>query len=191
MAALVLLAAGCDLFRTRSVEPPLNNGQGITYPPPIQPDQLFLNLKNSLTDLNSQEYLNCFFAPGDPGGSYQFEPDPNVTGWPLAGPWGYQEESQTIQYLFTLMSSGERPFLTLAEQSRMNYGIDDSVKIRQIYTLVAPTQEPTLPQQVHGEADFILAKNETGFWAILRWLDLHGLNGDPSWTALKAGLYSP
>lgn len=190
LAAMILLGAGCDLFRSRTVEPPLENGNGVTYPPPLQPDSVFVNFRNALTEQNQQEYMNCFFAAGDPGGTYQFIPDPNVTGWQITTPWGYAEENQTIQYLFSLMMPSSPPFLSLTEQSRTAYGVD-SVKISQTYHLLAPTSDPLLPSEVRGEADYVLARTETGFWAILRWTDLHGLEGQPSWTALKAGLYSP
>ncbi len=190
--ALILSLAGCDLFSTRPVEPPDGSGSNIYYPLPNNPDQLFLNMRNALAELNSQAYLDCFFTPGDPGGIYQFVPDPGVSGWPLPGPWGYAEESETIQYLFALLSPGNPSFLILTEESRIEYGIDDSVKISQTYHLIAPA--PDLPpeiQEVGGQADFILARTDIGYWAILRWVDLHGMEGLPSWTALKAGLYSP
>jgi hypothetical protein len=191
VTVVFLLGVGCDLFRTRSVEPPPNTGGQFFYPDPIQPDQVFLNLKNSLLDLNSQKYLNCFVPPGDSAGAYQFVPDPTVTGWPLTGPWGYAEENQTIGELFSWLSPGAVPMLTLTELSSITYGNDDSVKIGQTYTLTAPTVNTNWPQQVRGQADFIMTKTQTGFWAIRRCTDLHGMEGFPSWTVLKAGLYAP
>lgn len=60
------------------------------------------------------------------------------------------------------------------------------MRITQTYNLTAPTSDPTLPPEVSGRADFYLKRNDTGYWAIYRWEDLEG---SPSWTDLKAGLY--
>jgi hypothetical protein len=179
-----LLLAGCDLFRTRPTEPPLDSGSPWIYPTQIE--QVFLNMKQAMAELNSEHYLRCFFTPDDPGKTYLFIPNPNSLGWPLTTPWGYSEEQRTIQYLFTLMQPGSIPFLTLLEESRYIYGNNDSVRVTQNYTLDVPVNDPTLPTEVSGRADFILAKNSTGYWAIYRWEDLEG---NPSWTDLKAGLY--
>ncbi len=179
-----LLLAGCDLFRTRTTEPPLDSGSPWIYPTQIE--QVFLNMKQAMAELNSEHYLRCFFTPDDPGRTFIFVPNPNSIGWPLTTPWGYAEEQRTIQYLFTLLQPGFIPYLTLQEESRSIYGNNDSARVTQTYTLNVAVSDPTLPAEVSGRSDFILAKNSTGYWAIYRWEDLEG---NPSWTDLKAGLY--
>ena len=139
-----------------------------------------------MAELNAEHYLRCFFTPDDPGKTFIFIPNPNSLGWPLATPWGYSEEQKTIQYLFTLLQPGSIPYLTLDEESRSIYGNNDSARVTQIYTLNVPVSDPTIPTEVSGRADFILAKNSTGYWAIYRWEDLEG---NPSWTDIKAGLF--
>lgn len=193
-AAKVLLCAaafggalqitGCDLFSTRPTEPP--TGSGSPWIAPSTADQVFVNMKQAMAELNSQNYLRCFFSPDDGDLTYLFVPNPSSSGWPLTTPWGYAEESQTIQYLFSLLTPGTAPFLAFGEENEFIYGNLDSVRLTQTYTLVAPTSDPTLPQEVSGRSDFYLAPTSTGYWAIYRWEDLEG---SPSWTELKAGLY--
>ncbi|RJP74149.1 MAG: hypothetical protein C4524_13240 [Candidatus Zixiibacteriota bacterium] len=183
---VLLLVSGCDLFRTRPTEPPQDGGSPWIYP--IQADQVFANMVQAMAERNADHYLRCFFAPDDPGGTYLFVPNPNTTGWPLSLPWGYAEESQTITYLFSLLPDKNPPFLTFQEENRVVYGNNDSVRVRQAYNLVVPFDDPgqPLPSEVSGKSEFLLAQNGDGYWAILRWEDVEG---SPSWTDLKAGLY--
>ncbi len=178
------LLSSCDLFRTRPTEPPQDTGSPWIYP--LQAEQVFVNMSQAMTELNSEHYMRCFFAPGDPGGSFLFMPNPQSTGWPLTLPWGYAEESQTSQYLFSLLTLEAPAFLAFQEENNIVYGNNDSVRITKTYNLVVPVSDPTLPQEVSGRSDFLLAHNATGYWAIYRWEDLEG---SPSWTDLKAGLY--
>jgi hypothetical protein len=188
-AVLILVVAiagyGCDLFSTRPTEPPLNVGS--PWIAPSQWSQVFVNMSIAAAELNSQNYLRAFFAPEDGDLGYVFIPRPNFTGWPLSAPWGYAEESQTTQTLFSSLSPDSIITLLFDQVSDpTTYGNEDSVWVRQSYTFSAPTNNPTLPSKVSGQSDFLLARTTTGYWAIFRWEDLQG---SPSWTDLKAGLY--
>jgi hypothetical protein len=176
---------GCDLFRTRPTEPPLNVGS--PWIAPSQWSQVFINLSIAAAELNSQNYLRTFFAPENGDLGFIFIPRPNYTGWPLSTPWGYTEESQTTQTLFSSLSSDSLTSLQFQQVGApTTYGNEDSVRVTQSYTFSAPTTIPALPAQVSGQSDFLLARTTTGYWAIFRWEDLQG---SPSWTDLKAGLY--
>lgn len=180
---IAVFLVGCDLFQTRSVEPPGGTSSPWIYP--NQVEQVFINMQQAMADLNTENYLRCFFAPDDSSGVYLFIPNPNYVGWPLSQPWGYGEESQTIQYLFSLMTPNSPGFLMFEEEANIPYGNEDSVLVTQTYNLSVPVSDPTLPQEVTGRSDFYLKRNSTGYWAIYRWEDLEG---SPSWTDLKAGL---
>ncbi|MFH1862226.1 MAG: hypothetical protein ABH878_05375 [bacterium] len=177
------LLLSCDLFSTRSVEDPLDSGSPWIYP--IQVEQVFANMMQAVSELNSVNYMRCFFEEDDPNGTFIFIPR-NIAGWPVAGPWGYSEENQTIQNLFSLSSTSSIPTLILQEQDKLVYGNEDSVRITELYTFSIPISDANLPEQVSGRSDFYLARNSTGYWAIYRWEDLEG---SPSWTDLKAALY--
>ncbi|MCX6640166.1 MAG: hypothetical protein NTW14_06745 [bacterium] len=181
---LVLNLAGCDLFKTRPTEPPNMGGTPWIYP--LSVDQVFANLTQAISESNSDHYLRCLFSPDDSSHVFLFVPNPNVSGWPTTDPWGYAEEQETIQRLFTLESPANSAVLLLEEDGRLIYPNQDSAWVSQNYTLTVPTTDQNLPQQVSGRSDFYLAKNATGYWAIYRWEDVEG---NPSWTDLKAGLY--
>lgn len=180
------MTASCDLFSTRSTEPPLESGS--PWINPTQVGQIFTNMAQAVVELNSDHYMRCLFDPDDVTATFEFVPDPNAFSWPLAGAWGYNEEKQTIEYLFSLMSSESPGYLAFGEGEQLVYGNEDSVWVSKPYTLVIPVNDPqlTLPQEVTGEADFYLKRNSIGYWAIYRWEDQEG---SPSWTELKSWLY--
>ena len=179
----------CDLFSTRPTEPPFESGSAWIYP--TQVDQVFENMKQAIFEVNGDHYMRCFFAPDDTFKTYLFIPNPNTVGWPLLSPWGYDEEYQATSYLFSLITSGSTGFLAFLAEGETVYGNEDSVWVTKSYTMVIPYGDPTLPLpgEIRGRADFYLAKNSTGYWAIYRWEDIENLEGYASWTDLKAGLY--
>jgi hypothetical protein len=145
-----------------------------------------MNMNQAMTEMNAQNYLRCFFGPDDGDLGFLFVPSSAGATWPISTPWGYAEESQTIQYLFSLMTEGNPPFLALDIGEEFVYGNLDSVRLPCAYSLQAQTSDPTLPPEVDGQSDFYLAPTSTGYWAIYRWEDL---GGTPPWTDLKAALY--
>lgn len=184
---ILVVFSGCDLFSTRSTEPPLTSGT--PWIPPTQREQLFVNMTIAFSELNSDHYLRCFFGPDDQTNSFLFVPNPNTANWPVLEPWGYEQEKNSIEYLFTLMSPDDPGFLMFGDAGEeVVYGNEDSVWVTKTYNLTVPLTEPNLnlPETVEGTADFYLAKTDVGYWAIYRWEDLEG---SPSWTELKAGLY--
>ncbi|MBU1651719.1 hypothetical protein KKA00_05840 [bacterium] len=184
---LLSCVAGCDLFSTRSTEPPLDSGT--PWIPPTQRDQLFANMTIAFIELNSDHYLRSFFGPDDQAGLFLFVPNPNTANWPVFETWGYEQEKTTIEYLFTLISPDNPGFLMFNDAGdEVVYGDEDSVWVTKTYSLTVSLTEPNLniPEAVEGTADFYLAKTDVGYWAIYRWEDLEG---SPSWTELKAGLY--
>lgn len=184
---MTAVIGGCDLFSTRSTEPPLNSGSAWIYP--IQVEIVFQNMAQAIIDLNADNYLRGFFTPDDPVGPFLFIPNPNAV-WPHTEPWGYEKEEESIEYLFSLLSPGASGFLMFdsGEVEQQVYGNEDSVRMTQVYYLEVPVNDPTLPQEVKGRADFYLGRNSTGYWAIYRWEDLEALDELPSWTDLRAGL---
>ncbi len=186
LCALLLILVSCDLFTTRSTEPPFESGS--PWIPPIQVEQIFSNMTQAIAELNSDHYMRCFFGPDDLDEEYIFIPTPNAAGWSLAEDWGYDEEKQTIEYLFSLISPESPGYLAFGEGEQLMYGNEDSVWVTKPYTLSISVEDPgsNMPQMVTGEADFYLAQNSIGYWAIYRWEDIEG---DPPWTELKAWLY--
>lgn len=147
-------------------------------------------MSQAILEMNSEHYMRCFFGLEDTTHSFLFLPSPySANNWPITLPdvWGYTDEQQSIQYLFSLMNPSSPGSLILQEEGRTTYGNEDSVWVVQHYELHVPNSQATLiPEDVTGRADFYLAKNSTGYWAIYRWEDREE---SPSWTDLKAVLY--
>jgi hypothetical protein len=183
---VLVLLSSCDLFSTRSTEPPIDSGTG--WIPPTQVDQVFVNMSQAIAELNSDNYLRSFFGPDETENAFLFLPNPNAVGWPASGPWDYNTEERTIEYLFSLMSPDVPGYLQFNVGESLMYGADDSVWVTKPYRLVVPVSDPNqnVPQDVSGTTHFYLAKTSIGYWAVYRWEDVEG---SPSWTDLKAWLY--
>lgn len=183
----------CDLFSTRPTESPQDSGSAWIYP--TQVSQVFTNMSQAIMDLNGDHYMRCFFTPDDTLETFLFFPNPSYVSWPLplSDPWDYDKEYQATNYLFSLISPGSSGFLAFLSEGELVYGNEDSVWVTKTYTMVIPYGDPTLPLpgEIKGRADFYLAKNSTGYWAVYRWEDIESLEGYASWTDLKAGLYYP
>lgn len=176
----------CDLFRTRSTEPPFNSGS--PWIPPTQVEQVFINMSLAIAELNSENYLKSFFDMDELENTFLFLPNPNTVGWPASEPWDYEVEKRTIENLFSQMSPEVPGYLHFDVGESLSYGNEDSVWVTKPYSLLVPVTDPSqnIPQDVSGTAHFYLAKTSIGYWAIYRWEDV---DGSPSWTDLKAWLY--
>ena len=183
---IILLLWSCDLFSTRSTEPPISGGS--PWIPPTQVEQVFINMSQAFTELNSQNYLSSFFGLDEVESSFLFLPNPNTVGWPASEPWDYEVEKRTIEYLFSLMSPEVPGYLQFDVGESLSYGNEDSVWVTKPYSLLVPVTDPSqnIPQDVSGTAHFYLAKTSIGYWAIYRWEDVEG---SPSCTDLTAWLY--
>ena len=60
-------------FATREPEPPKNSGS--RYIPPFSAEIVLENMRNAISDRNTENYLRCFSDSTRTGERFRFEPD--------------------------------------------------------------------------------------------------------------------
>jgi hypothetical protein len=175
---LVVTATACDLFTTRTPEPPI--AEGGTFLQPDTPDQVIANIQSAIAELNTQNYRRSF-APDmtfEPTGSAQAR-DPAVwTGWSRA-----EEE----RYFRTLAADAR---LTTGNELRLNDRTlsvvrEDRFVLDATYVLTIFHRRPHLSESAQGRLVWAISQAEDGLWYVSEWTD-QDLSGAVSWSDLKA-----
>jgi hypothetical protein len=180
-----LLFYGCDLFQTRSAQTP--NQPRTNYQPPATPDDLITNFKNSIVDLNVQNYMDSFPDSNYTNMKFQFYPSNQaVAQYPvLSGHWSLQKEEQFFNNLITKVKSDAQITISLNEISESTLG--DSVLYTASYALNIPFSDSNLPQDYQGDLTFKMIRDSRSVWVIYYWQDNKSTEV-PSWSELKGRL---
>lgn len=175
---LLFTATACDLFSTRSPEPPIVEGG--TFLQPDTPDQVIANIQAAIGELNTQNYRRSF-APDlefEATGTAQAR-DPAVwTGWSRA-----EEE----RYFRTLAAAAR---LTNGNELRLNDRTlsvvrEDRFVLDATYVLTVFHRRPHLSETAQGRLVWVISQAEDGLWYVSEWTDQE-LSGAVSWSDLKA-----
>lgn len=171
------VAAGCDVFSTRTPDPPLEDTG--TFLQPDTPEQVIENIQNAVAELNAQNYRRSF----DP--ELRYEPtaeaearDPSIwTGW------GAQEEESYFRAL------AEAARLTPDNQLRLN-DVDQSAgatrfSVEATYLITVNHRRSDLPTTLQGRLVWTIDQAEDGLWRVTEWTD-RTLGNAASWSDLKA-----
>ena len=183
--ALVLILSGCNIFQTRTPQPP-QQGQSIFIPPTTY-DIVMENLQNAISDRNVNNYIACFSDPTTGGRAFSFQPSPTASrqyqsifqGWDISSERGY------FNNLISQSSTSASPSLVLVPNQEQPLG-SDSAYYSADYTLIWPNKEPAAPQRVQGNLQFYLGQNSSGNWSIYRWIDAGTSDTAKTWSDLKA-----
>ncbi len=185
MLFFALFFFGCDLFQTRTAQPP--NQSRSDYQPPVTVDDLISNFENSLIDLNVQNYVASFSDSNFTKQTYHFYPSSQaVSLYPvLSENWGVQKESQYFNSLTTKVKSNAKITISLNEISRNT--LADSVIYTASYVLDIPFSDPNTPENYQGDLTFKMVRDSRSFWVIYSWQDNKNTSL-PSWSELKGQL---
>jgi hypothetical protein len=182
-----ILLSGCDLFTTRSAQPP--NQARSDYQQPVTWNLVVSNLVSSLQDLNVQNYLSCLsdstFAPKN----FTFSASSSaLSQYPqLSDNWDKSDEQLYLYNIVNKISSNLYITLTLSNTSYTAYA--DSVVYSASYTLNVPTTDPSIPQNYQGTLIFHIIENSQSVWSIYYWQDSKSSSSLPSWSDLKGKAY--
>ncbi len=186
--AVILLAfSGCDLFTTRTAEPP--NQPRSNYQQAITPDILIQNLINSLADKDVVNYLACFSDPSYSQKAFTFSPSSSsLSQFPSLGDnWGIKNEEQYFNNMISKVPDNSQIVLTISNPVMSPQG--DSVFYSASYFLNVPASDPNLPQNYQGDLKFNMIRDSRSIWVIYFWQDSKSSNTLPSWSDLKGRTY--
>jgi hypothetical protein len=177
---LTLAFAGCDLFSTRTAEPPTQARSN--FQQPSTPDILIQDLVNSLQDKNVQNYISCLSDPAFTKATFTFSPSSSA----LSDNWGIKNEEQYFNNLKLKVPTDVPIVLNLTNVSFTPQG--DSIFYSASYTLLVSTQDPNLPQNYQGDLRFNMIRDSRAVWSIYYWQDSKN-SQLPTWSELKGRTY--
>ncbi len=186
LITLAVLFNGCNLFSTRSAEPP--SQPRADYQQPVTPDALISNLVNSLKDKNVENYISCLADYSFTKRVFTFSASSGaISQFPsLSENWGIKNEEQYFNNMISKVPQGVPVTLTLTNESYSPQG--DSLVYTASYNLNVPTNDPSLPENYQGDLRFNMIRDSRAIWSIYYWQDSKN-SSQPSWSELKGRTY--
>ncbi len=182
LAALLLFS--CNIFQTRTPEPPQQGRSD--FLPPTQPDIVVENLVNSISDRNVNNYISCFSDPSSGARPFTFLPSPNAASQYRAifQDWTVSSEQSYFNNLISQSPTSSSSALVLSNV-QLVLG-SDSAYYSANYTLLWPNKLASNLQDVRGNLQFYIGVNPSGSWSIYRWVDSGTSDTSKTWSDLKA-----
>ncbi len=181
-AAVALLVAGCDLFRTRDPESP--NQERSSFVPPTSPEIVLDNLKNAVSERNTDNYVRCFTDTSFSSRRFVFVPtqEAQTKYSTVFRSWDLNSERDYFQNIKsqTPTSASSNLFLDGSFQSILS----DSALYNADYLINFQHTVSGKPQQAKGNAQFFLAPDRNNYWAVYQWIDAR-IGNEVSWSELK------
>lgn len=172
----LVLLMGC--LQIRPVEPPGNaNSDWIS---PTDYEILLDNLKRSLGQGNTQNYVRCFEVD-----SFRFFPvarlfNDNETIW---ANWSAQDEQGYLDNVIANLSVANSNSLVL-DQADLQDVSADSLKYVGNYSFRVNHTDTSLTTLFSGQLQLLVKRNTFNEWEIHRWTDIETAQ-DSSWSELK------
>lgn len=177
VAILAVFLQGC--FATRTPEPPLQNNTYSDWVAPTDYNILLLNFKNSITQMNTQNYLRCI------GDTFQYSPTQvrDNSAYLIFQKWTKNDEKTYFENLTAKSQNLSTNFFQLKNTDQQFIG-SDTVKYTADYHLELHHNDSAFTKTIKGQLNFTLHKNSEGLWRIIKWQDTEKAK-DSSWTSLK------
>lgn len=176
-AVLAVLLQGC--FATRTPEPPLQNNTNSDWIAPTDYNVLLLNFKNSIRQLNTQNYLRCI------GDTFQYIPTQirDNSAYLIFEKWSKNDEKTYFDNLYAKSQTLSNHLLQL-KNADQQFVSSDTVKYTADYELEIQHNDTTFTKTFKGQMNLTLHRNSEGLWRIIKWQDTEKAK-DSSWTLLK------
>jgi len=199
--AILFFLNSCDLFTTRTPDPP-DLGSTFIWTPASTPNLLLENFQGTMQVLDATNYTKCFISPADTavsGDKLSFTFTPRA---------GLPASSQSIFTLWNIQS--EQNFMTRLQSSLVaNPRLGDSLGVTSInqsnsntadlnisYVVSLPVQaNSSIPSQISGtmilHCVLVTTEQATKEWRIVNWQDFAPSSGTAkTFTDLKVQLSS-
>ncbi len=200
VAVFLITLSGCDLFSTRTPEPP-NTTNTFIWTPATTPTYLLQNFTGTLQSLDAPDYIRAFIGTTDSTSSgtksFSFVPAPGLdqTSRSIFTNWTVESERAWLSRLSSLLPAKSQLTVLLSNEVTDETG-STTASISADYTISIPTSSSTvLPSVVQGSFQMQLAlvttEQGTKEWRIVSWSDFLPKSGTgPTWTDLKVKLSS-
>ncbi|HCA43289.1 MAG TPA: hypothetical protein DEP28_08560 [Bacteroidetes bacterium] len=180
---LFLLIAGCGLFSTREVEPPIDPRSNFT--PPTSPNLVMINLQFAIAEKNTNNYMKCFIDSAFAGTSFRYFADaPTELQFPVLANWNINSERIYYTNLVSVTSTESSSNLFLSNDNLIT-SIDSAIYDAD-YLLVFNHNRQVTPKTTKGKLRFVLIPDSRNLWGIKDWYDFKNAPEDTTWSFLKA-----
>ncbi len=178
-ALCVLSLQGCDLFQTREPQAPTQSGSART--PPDTPEIVLDNLRSSVQQHSTDNYMRCFVDTTVSGAPpFTFSASGDFQG--IFRNWTLEDERRYFLNLGAPVNGS--PLLTFLNQQQLNQGAS-ATEYTMDYILFYPHSQPALPKEFRGYMHLFMQTDGQHGWSITRWEDTRTVT-DSTWSYLKA-----
>ncbi len=170
---LFLLLTSCDLFTTRTPEPP-NTPSGNHWRFPSLPRIAFDNFTSSLERRSIVDYMKSFSTDQDGPHCYRFVPDPQTAAdYPfIFADWNLMNEQKFVQSLFNPNNFPLDSLIDVNLSIEREITLGDSSLLNAHYDIYIGHLRTTAPQNISGQMILYLCKLNDSGWYIWRWDDV-------------------
>jgi hypothetical protein len=201
IVAALFVFAGCDLFSTRTPEPP-NSSSTFIWTPATTSDYLIDNFVGTLKVLDASNYMRVFVSATDSTGSggktFQYTPAPGLdqTARSVFQTWTPESERSWLAKLQSLLAKNSQLIVTL-QNRQTDPTSPTTTTFSADYTISIPVSSSStvIPSSIQGslQMQLLLVTTEQGTkeWRVVSWSDFLPKSGTgPTWTDLKVKLAS-
>lgn len=186
--SISILLFGCDLFSTRTPEPPDTGRSG--FLPPTTATNVLTNLVNSIKNKNSENFLACLSDSTTGHLAFSFIPSTEALAkFPgKFSAWSKLSEQRSFISILTSIKEDQTPSLTF-EKNTDDFEIltSDSAIFYSNYHLLIPHSKESVPTVFDGTVQLTINLSNQR-WSITRWVDISSFEDSLkySWSILKA-----
>ncbi|MEI8133878.1 MAG: hypothetical protein WCH46_02225 [bacterium] len=204
IVVLAIVSVGlcsCDLFSTRTPEPP-DIGSSFVWTPASIPSTLLDNLKHTLESLDATNYTKCFLNAKDSaiGGekvSFMFVPRAGIdaASRSIFDSWTTQSENNFMSKLRSALVTNPR-LSVIFSNAIYNQSSSNNARINSDYLIVLPTQSGSaIPDSLRGsmilQTELVTTEQSTTEWRVVNWSDFTFVGSSlKTFTDLKVQLSS-
>lgn len=179
----IFLVCSCDLFKTRSVEPPSEARS--TFTQPTSPAIVLDNLIFAVIEKNLDNYMRCFVDTNFSSRRYTYFPDAvSQSSYPVFANWTLGSERAYYSNLI-IFTDPNAPSNFFQDNVIVNASIDSAI-VDMDYIFVFNHNRSSAPRETKGKLRFRMATDVRGLWSVHSWSDFINANNDTTWSVMKA-----
>lgn len=175
----------CNIFSTRDSEDPTAPSNSLI--PATTPMILFGNLKSSIEDKVTENYLSCFVDQSFLPKKFIFTPSSgSARDYPSLSSWGIESERQYFNNLKIASLPGNTITVNLLNQ--VNNPLGDSAIYQLDYSINVTGKDQNLSGEYSGTSQFKIHRDSRNQWVIVGWEDIK-IGSKRTWSEMKGRLY--
>lgn len=181
---ILIFLIGCDILSTR--DPELPEAGRTSLLPATTPQILFSNLRESLEQKVTENYLVCFSDTNLVSAEFTFTPAVGAANrYSILNEWNKDCERRYFNNLKNLVTQNQTIDLTFYNEYS---NIQAEYAIYQYDYTISVKLSSGVQEIYKGNSQFTIKTDKNNTWVITDWVDI-GAEGSQSWSELKGRYY--